>query len=61
MPAVLENKFIVLYAGVITKVTKVENLIYAAEKLKDNENNIVFLVIGEGEEKKRLEMLRIKQ
>ena len=54
LPAVLENKFIVLYAGVITKVTKVENLVYAADKLK-NEDNIAFLVIGEGEEKERLE------
>ena len=57
LPAVLENKFIVLYAGVITKVTKVKNLIYAADKLK-NKNNIAFLIIGEGEEKESIEQFR---
>jgi len=57
LPAVLENKFIVLYAGVITKVTKVKNLVYAADKLK-NKNNIAFLIIGEGEEKESIEQFR---
>ena len=57
LPAVLETKFIVLYAGVITKVTKVDNLIYAAKKLKNSQSNIAFLVIGEGEEKERLIVL----
>ena len=59
LPAVIEKKFIVLYAGVITKVTKVENLINAAYKLKNNDNDIAFLVIGEGEEKVRLERFRL--
>lgn len=58
LPEALENKFIVLYAGVITKVTKVENLFYAADKLKKNQDDIAFLVIGEGEEKERLEEFR---
>jgi len=58
LPAVLENKFIVLYAGVITKVTKVINLIYAADKLKNNQNNIAFLIIGEGEEKENIEQFK---
>ena len=58
LPAVLENKFIVLYAGVITKVTKVINLILAADKLKDNQNNIAFLIIGEGEEKEGIEQFK---
>jgi glycosyltransferase involved in cell wall biosynthesis len=58
LPAVLENKFIVLYAGVISKVTKVINLIYAADKLKDNQNNIAFLIIGEGEEKESIEQFK---
>jgi len=58
LPAVLENKFIVLYAGVITKVTKVINLIYAADKLKNNQNNIAFLIIGEGEEKESIEQFK---
>jgi len=58
IPAVLENKFIVLYSGVITKVTKVNNIIYAAEKLNNDHNNIAFLIIGEGEEKESIEQFR---
>jgi len=59
LPEVIEKKFIVLYAGVITKVTKVENLINAAYVLKNKDKDIVFLVVGEGEEKERLEKFRI--
>lgn len=59
LPAVIEKKFIVLYAGVITKVTKVENLINAAYILKNNDKDIAFLVIGEGEEKEKLEKFRL--
>ena len=55
-PAVLDNKFIVLYAGVITKVTKVDNVVYAANKLK-HQHDIAFVVIGEGEEKENLEAI----
>lgn len=57
LPVELERKFIVLYSGVITKVTKVENLVYVANKLKE-ENSIAFLVIGDGEEKEQLEIFR---
>jgi len=59
LPAVLENKFIVLYSGVITKVTNVNNIIYAAEKLNNYHNNIAFLIIGEGEEKQNIEQFRV--
>jgi len=58
LPAELENKFIVLYAGVISKVTKVKNLVYAADKLRNSQNNIAFLIIGEGEEKECIEQFR---
>jgi glycosyltransferase involved in cell wall biosynthesis len=58
-PTGLDNKFIVLYAGVITKITKVENLVYAADILKDDENDIAFLIVGEGEEKDRLEEIKL--
>jgi glycosyltransferase involved in cell wall biosynthesis len=54
----LENKFIVLYAGVITKITKVDNLVHAAHKLTNSQEDIAFLVIGEGEEKERLQKFR---
>ena len=42
----------------ITKVTKVDNLVYAAKQLKNSQSNIAFLVIGEGEEKERLIVYR---
>lgn len=58
LPPTLENKFIVLYAGVLTKVTNVENIFYAADKLKNKHQDIAFLVIGEGEERERLEEFR---
>jgi glycosyltransferase involved in cell wall biosynthesis len=58
LPTVLEDKFIVLYSGVITKVTKVNNIIYAAEKLSKDHDNVAFLIIGEGEEKQNIEHYR---
>ena len=56
----LENKFIVLYAGTLNKVTRVENLFFAANKLKDARNDIVFLIVGEGDEKEKLEEIMTK-
>lgn len=60
-PSFLENKFIILYAGIITKTTKVQNIINAAEILKDDESNIAFVIVGEGEEKIRLEKIKMAQ
>jgi len=57
-PPALYSKFIVLYAGVITKITNVENLVYAADMLKDD-SDIAFLIVGEGEEKSRLEQIKL--
>lgn len=51
MPHDLENKFIILYAGLISKAQGIENLAYAADKLKDD-GSIAILVVGEGEKKK---------
>lgn len=59
LPSDFETKFIILYSGVVTKITKVENLIHAANKLKHSSNDIAFLVVGEGEEKKKLESLKL--
>jgi glycosyltransferase involved in cell wall biosynthesis len=56
-PSDLHDKFIVLYSGIISKVTNVDNLAYAAVKLK-NESDIAFLIIGEGEEKEKLDEIR---
>ena len=58
LPYDVINKFIVLYAGVISKVTRVENLVCAANELNVKEKDILFLVIGEGEEKPRLEEIK---
>lgn len=59
IPPDLDSKFIVLYAGTINKVTNVDNLLHAADKLKDIQNDIVFLVIGEGDEKEKLAEIRL--
>lgn len=58
LPEKLQNKFIILYAGLISKGTEVENLAYAANKLKNRED-IVFLIIGDGEEKEKLERIKV--
>jgi colanic acid biosynthesis glycosyl transferase WcaI len=58
-PSILDNKFIVLYAGVISRITRVQNLAYAANKLKDDEKDIVFLIIGEGEERQKIDEIRL--
>lgn len=59
IPKHLETKFIVLYAGTLNRVTKVENLFYAANRLKDIKNDIVFLIIGTGDEKEKLEKIKL--
>jgi glycosyltransferase involved in cell wall biosynthesis len=52
------NKFIVLYSGLISKATKVENVVMAAKKLQYEQTEIRFLIVGDGEEKERLEELK---
>lgn len=56
-PEDLKNKFIVLYAGLISGAQRVENLIYAAASLKD-EKDTVILIVGEGEERQKIEQLK---
>jgi glycosyltransferase involved in cell wall biosynthesis len=48
-----KSKFIVLYLGMMGLLEELDRVIIAAEKLK-NQEKIVFLFIGEGEEKRRL-------
>ncbi len=52
----LTNKFIVLFGGTIGYAQKVENIITLANEYKKNEQ-IVFLVIGDGVKKKYLESM----
>jgi glycosyltransferase involved in cell wall biosynthesis len=59
LPEHLGNKFIILYAGLLSNAQQIENLAYAAEKLK-GEKEIVILIIGEGEEKQKLEQLKLE-
>jgi glycosyltransferase involved in cell wall biosynthesis len=59
-PANLVNKFIILYSGLISNGTRVENIAYAANKLKD-ENDVVFLIVGDGEGKQNLTKLKVEQ
>lgn len=55
-----KGKFIVLYSGLLSSSQQIENLAYAADKLKD-EKDIAILVIGEGEEKEKLQQLKQRQ
>jgi colanic acid biosynthesis glycosyl transferase WcaI len=56
LPAQLLDRFIVLYSGLISEVQRVESLIYAAERLRNQEISI--LIVGEGPQKHRLEQLK---
>lgn len=49
----LQGKFVVMYSGNIGYTHNVESIIALAEKMKDNEN-IVFLIIGEGGKKEKI-------
>lgn len=52
----LENKCIILFGGTIGYGQRIENVILLAKLYKGNDN-VVFLVVGRGVEKKRLEKL----
>jgi glycosyltransferase involved in cell wall biosynthesis len=62
LPSELEEKFIILYMGVISNATQLESLAYAAEKLKrlDKEKEIAILIIGEGDAKEKLQQLKVQ-
>ncbi|CAN5837140.1 N/A [soil metagenome] len=51
------NKFLVLYSGKLSSAQKIDDLIYAAEKLKEHED-IYFIVIGDGPNKSELVKLK---
>jgi glycosyltransferase involved in cell wall biosynthesis len=53
----LEDKFIVSYVGTIGLTHGVDVVIDAAEKLKSKIPELVFLLVGDGHEKDRLELL----
>jgi glycosyltransferase involved in cell wall biosynthesis len=50
----LENKFVIGYAGTIGFVNHLENIVKLAQIFK-NEKDIIFLIGGDGKERKRLE------
>ena len=52
-----EDKFNIVYVGSIRKANHVENLVEVAEALKEQgEENILFLIYGDGNEKEDLEL-----
>jgi glycosyltransferase involved in cell wall biosynthesis len=59
LPKNLVNKFIILYSGLISNATRIENIAYAANKLKD-ERDVVFLIVGDGEGKQTLARLKVE-
>jgi len=50
VPELTENKFVVLYHGVLGSQQKIENIVKAA-KLIRSVNQVLFVMIGEGEKK----------
>ena len=50
----LRNKFVILYTGMIGPFQDLGRVLSAAELLKDSNNDILFVLIGEGEDKERL-------
>lgn len=62
LPEEARYKFIILYSGLISNATQVDNLAYAADKIRkfDEKNQVAILVIGEGHEKERLQQLKIQ-
>jgi glycosyltransferase involved in cell wall biosynthesis len=52
----LENKFVAIFGGNLGLPQKIDFLIEVAEKIKENKS-IVFFLIGNGTEKKRIERL----
>ena len=56
----LEGKFVVLYSGNLGRTHDLETIIYVAEKIQ--RDDIIFLIIGEGDKKSKLEeMIRSKK
>jgi len=51
----LKNKFVILYAGLIGVAQGVDNILNAAEDLRNNPN-INFLIVGDGVKRKELEI-----
>jgi glycosyltransferase involved in cell wall biosynthesis len=58
IPDEFRNKFIVLYSGLISPAQNVEVLAHAAKQLQTN-NQIIFLIVGEGEEREKIEQMVI--
>ena len=52
----LSGKFVALFGGTIGYGQRIENIVFLAEHYKSNEN-VVFLIIGKGVEKVRLEYI----
>ena len=52
----LLDKFVVMYSGNIGFTHNVESIIEIAEEIKENED-IIFLIIGEGLKKKELNVM----
>lgn len=59
IPSLAESKFIVMYSGIISSIYRLEDLVFLADRLR-NEKDIIVLIIGEGSEKQRLYTLKEK-
>lgn len=59
LPEYVVRSFIILYSGIISSAQQVENLVYAAERLKVDKD-IAIVIIGDGEDKPKLLYLKSK-
>jgi glycosyltransferase involved in cell wall biosynthesis len=50
----LQNKFVVLYAGALGQANDIDTILRAAQRL-NSDNNICFVLFGDGKEKARLQ------
>jgi glycosyltransferase involved in cell wall biosynthesis len=55
----LETKFVVMYAGIFGIAQGLETILYAADKLKNNQD-IQFVLIGEGPQKEQIQNLALE-
>jgi len=57
----IEDKFVILYSGTIGVYQNVGNIVYAAQKIRSmGKNEVVFVIVGEGEEKDKVVSLAKK-
>jgi len=51
----IEDRFVILYSGIIGVYQNIGNIVYAAQKIRSmGKNKVIFVIVGEGEEKDKV-------